>query len=107
MSQVLEGWTSDQLMDTIRSAHSMVDQGYMSFDDIQPLIRLCVKLALSVIPDGSDDFSPPFSRDQVESLVWLMEDDPTSFDEHYSSCPQQKLSECISSVQSLIRQGVC
>ena len=52
----------------------------MSFNDVQPLIRLCVKLALLFFPDGSDDFSPPFSRDQVESLVWLMEDDPASFD---------------------------
>ena len=57
--QVFEGWTSDRLMETIRSAHSMVDHGYMSYDDVQALIRLCVKPALSFIPDGSDDFSPP------------------------------------------------
>lgn len=105
--QTLKDWTRDQLLETIQTAHLLVDQGHVLFEDVQPLIQLCTKSALSCIPEGSDDFSPPFSCDQVESLVWLLEDDPASFDEHYSACSQQVLSDCIYSVQSLVSQAVC
>lgn len=41
------------------------------------------------------------------SLVWLLEDDPTYFFEHYSACSQQVITECIDSVQALVTQAEC
>lgn len=49
------------------------------FGDVQPLNQVCAELALSSIPEGSDNFSPPFSMAQVESLVCLKEDDSAYF----------------------------
>lgn len=43
--QALKEWTSDQLLGSIHLAHSLVDQGYMPFGDVQPLIQMCAELA--------------------------------------------------------------
>ncbi|PIO30418.1 hypothetical protein AB205_0140060, partial [Aquarana catesbeiana] len=42
---------------------------------------------------------------QVVSLMWLFEDDPDDFCEHYSACSPQVIAECIVSAQSFVRQG--
>ncbi|PIO33116.1 hypothetical protein AB205_0158490, partial [Aquarana catesbeiana] len=81
--QALKRWSSNQLFATIRLAHSLVDQCYMLFGEVQPLIKICTELALPCIPEGHDDFTPPFNVNQVVSLVWLFEDDPVDFCEHY------------------------
>lgn len=104
---VLKEWARDQLLECIHLAHFLVDQGGMLFENVQPLIQLCAELALSSTPEGRDDFSPPFSFDQVESLVWLLENDPAFFMERYAACSQQVLSDCIHSVQSLVSKAVC
>ena len=90
LRQTLKEWTRDQLLEIIRLAHSQVDQGCVLFGEVQPLIQICAELALSCVPGTCDDFSPPFSADQVESLVWLLEDDPSCFCEHYSVCTPAK-----------------
>ncbi|CAI9604028.1 unnamed protein product, partial [Staurois parvus] len=85
---------------------TLVDQG-TEFSEVQPLIQVCAELARSCTPESRDDFFPPFSADQVESLVWLLEEDPDCFHQHYAACPSHVLRECIDAVQSLIRQAMC
>ncbi|PIO11162.1 hypothetical protein AB205_0138040 [Aquarana catesbeiana] len=103
--QDLKGWSSDQLFATIRLAHSLVDQDYILFGEVQSLINICTELALPCIPEGHDDFTPPFDMNQVVSLVWLFADDPADFCEHYSACSPQVVAECIVSAQTFVRQG--
>ncbi|XP_040191759.1 uncharacterized protein LOC120924781 [Rana temporaria] len=103
--QELSEYTSEQLLECIRMAHVFIDHGSVLFDDVQPLIRICTELAQSDAATGRDDYTPPFSAAQVESLVWLLEDDSAFFYEQYSACPQQVLAACINSVQSLVRQA--
>ncbi|XP_077334538.1 uncharacterized protein LOC143975853 [Lithobates pipiens] len=105
--QTLGEYTREQLLECIRIAHVFVDQGSFLFEDVQPLIWICTELALSDASSGGDDYTPPFSAAQVESLVWLLEDDSPFFFEQYSACPKQVLAACIDSVQSLVRQTVC
>ncbi|CAI9544315.1 unnamed protein product, partial [Staurois parvus] len=104
--QTLKEYTQDQLLECIRIAHCLVDQG-TEFSEVQPLIQVCAELAQSCTPESRDDFFPPFSVDQVESLVWLLEDDPDCFHEHYAAGPSHVLMDCINAVQSLIRQARC
>ena len=105
--QILKTYTSEQLLECIRLAHSFVDKGRVLFKEIQPLIQLCAELALSNTPKGGDDYSPPFSVSQVVSLVWLLEDDKPYFIEHYSVYSPEALLDCMNAVYSLIRQGGC
>ncbi|CAI9536312.1 unnamed protein product, partial [Staurois parvus] len=103
--QTLKEYTRDQLLESIRIAHCLVDQG-TEFSEVQPLIQVCAELALSCTTESRDDFFP-FSADQVESLKWLLEDHPDCFHEHYAACPSHVLMDCINAVQSLVRQAIC
>ena len=85
--QELSEYTSEQLLECIRMAHVFIDHGSVLFEDVQPLIQICTELALSDASSGGDDYTPPFSATQVESLVWLLEDDSAFFHEQYSACP--------------------
>ncbi|CAI9594367.1 unnamed protein product [Staurois parvus] len=104
--QTLKEYNRNQLLECIWVAHVLVDQG-TEFSEVQPLIQVCAELASSGTPESRNDFLPPFSADQVESLVWLLEDDVECFLEHYSACSQQVLRDCINAVQSLTRQALC
>ncbi|CAI9540381.1 unnamed protein product [Staurois parvus] len=104
--QTLKEYPRDELLECIRIAHVLVDQG-TEFSEVQPLIEVCAELVSSGTPECRDEFLPPFSADQVESLVWLLEDDVGYFLERYSTCSPQVLRDCINAVQSLVRQALC
>lgn len=40
----------DKMLECIRLAHSLIDQGSMLFGNVQPLIQVCAELALSSTP---------------------------------------------------------
>ncbi|CAI9562468.1 unnamed protein product [Staurois parvus] len=104
--QTLKEYPRDELLECIRLAHVLVDQG-TEFSEVQPLIQVCAELVSSGTPECRDEFLPPFSADQVESLVWLLEDDVDCFLDHYAACSPQTLRDCINAVQSLVRQALC